>query len=373
MNIVADENLALTEYFFAEFGKIRHVPGRHLQQQDLEDADAEVLLVRSVTQVNAELIANTALRFVGSATIGTDHLDQSALAAAQIDWANAPGCNAQAVAEYVVTAILNLRPQCFEHHTVTHTATGTTHKLSERVQPFCLGIVGLGNVGTRLAKLAQHLGWKVLAYDPYVQDAEISQVDLSAVLKQADAVSIHVPLTKSGPHATHHLFNAETLNHMQPEAILINAARGAVLEEAALIADIQRTGREVVLDVFEHEPVISAQLLDLVKLATPHIAGYSLEGKARGTQMLYDAFCASLGMPADKDFRTQLPEAAAYFDTRPMLQVLGQHLTQIYDIQKDDAALRACLKQGVVDQAAFDALRKHYPLRREWAAHGAAL
>lgn len=369
MNIVADENLALTDYFFAEFGKIRHVPGRHLQQQDLEDADAEVLLVRSVTQVNAELIANTALSFVGSATIGTDHLDQHALAAAQIDWANAPGCNAQAVAEYVVTAILTLKASLFLDADPT---TGMTkNHSSESVQPFCLGIVGLGNVGSRLAKLAQHLGWQVLAYDPYVDDAEISQHDLASVLQHADAVSIHVPLTRSGADATWHLFNAETLAQMKPEAILINAARGAVVEEAALIADIQRTGRDVVLDVFEHEPVISAQLLDLVKLATPHIAGYSLEGKARGTQMLYDAFCATLGMPATKDFRTQLPEAASYFDTRPMLQVLGQHLKQIYDIQKDDAELRACLKQGVVDQAAFDALRKHYPLRREWAAHGA--
>lgn len=368
MNIVADENLALTEYFFAAFGKIRHVPGRNLQQQDLEDAEAEVLLVRSVTQVNAALIANTALRFVGSATIGTDHLDQEALAAAQIDWANAPGCNAQAVAEYVLTAILTLRPALFKGET-----SAAALQTSAADQPFCLGIVGLGNVGTRLAALAQCLGWTVIAYDPYVHDAQLSQADLSTVLKQADAVSIHVPLTQSGPHATRHLFNAETLSQMQPEAILINAARGAVVEEAALIADIQRSGRDVVLDVFEHEPLISAQLLDLLKIATPHIAGYSLEGKARGTQMLYQAFCATLGMPADKDFRTQLPEAVPYFDRAPMLQVLSQHLQHIYDIQKDDAELRACLKQGVVDQAAFDALRKHYSLRREWAAHGAAL
>ena len=157
---------------------------------------------------------------------------------------------------------------------------------------------------------------------------------------------------------------------MKPEAILINSARGPVVEEAALIADIEKTKRQVVLDVFEHEPEISEQLLNLIHLVTPHIAGYSLEGKARGTQMIYDAFCKTFNFIADKKFETQLPVCEQYFQDQDLKQVLKQYLAQIYDIARDDANLRACLKEGKVDQKAFDYLRKTYPLRREWAAHG---
>ena len=353
MNIVADENLALTEYFFADFGPIHHMAGRHLGHADIQDA--EVLLVRSVTQVNAALLENSQLKFVGSATIGTDHLDQTALAQQQIAWSNAPGCNAQAVAEYVITAILSVHPTALAQ------------------KDFCLGIVGLGNVGTRLAKLAQRLGWKVLAYDPHVQLADVEQVELNQLLSKADAVSLHVPLIKVGDYPTQHLINTAALALLKPQAILINSSRGPVVEEAALIADIQQTGRAVVLDVFEHEPQISAQLLNLLRLATPHIAGYSLEGKARGTQMIYEAFCQSIAVPANKKIEDQLPTATPYFTAEQSLeQVLKQHLVDIYDIARDDAQLRACLKDGVVDQAAFDRLRKDYPLRREWSAHGGA-
>ncbi|MDQ8935694.1 4-phosphoerythronate dehydrogenase [Acinetobacter rudis] len=351
MKIVADENLALTDYFFADIGEIHNVAGRHLKHQDVQDA--ELLLVRSVTQVNAALIENTALKFVGSATIGTDHLDQAALAEQHIVWSNAAGCNAQAVAEYVVTAIFHLEPILFEKN-----------------KPFCLGIVGLGNVGKRLAHLAGVLGWQVIAYDPYVVHDTVEQVDLEQLLQQADAVSLHVPLTRHDEHATYHLMNAKTLSLMPKHSILINAARGAVVEEAALITDIEQTGRRVVLDVFEHEPVISSKLLQLLRLATPHIAGYSLEGKARGTQMIYEAYCKAFDLPQSKDFKTQLAAAEQYFQDQDIYSVLKQQLNSIYNIAQDDAALRACLHDGIVDQEAFDRLRKQYPLRREWAAHG---
>ncbi|QIZ62211.1 4-phosphoerythronate dehydrogenase [Acinetobacter indicus] len=351
MKIIADENLAFTDYFFAEFGEISHRPGRTLTAQDLHDTEA--LLVRSVTRVNAELIQHSKLRFVGSATIGTDHLDIAALEQQQIRWSNAAGCNAQAVAEYVITALLHVRPA-----------------LLEAGQQFCLGIIGLGNVGSRLAVMAELLGWKVVAYDPLVQRESVQQLALADVLAQADAISIHVPLTKTGPYPTYHLFNAETLAQMKPDAILINSARGPVVAEQALMADIQQTGRAVVLDVFEHEPEISAELLHLVTLVTPHIAGYSLEGKARGTQMIYAAFCEVFGQMAHKRFESQLPPCSDYFSGQPLKAALQQHLPQMYDIAADDAKLRACLKDGKVDQQAFDHLRKTYPLRREWAAHG---
>ncbi len=351
MKIIADENLAFTDYFFSEFGDIQQAAGRTLKHEDVKDAEA--LLVRSVTKVNAALIQDTAIKFVGSATIGTDHLDISSLEKHHIAWSNAAGCNAQAVAEYVITALLHLNPQFLDQG-----------------KQFTLGIIGLGNVGSRLAYMAQLLGWKVIGFDPLVQHENIQHVALEDLLKKADAVTTHVPLTKTGEHATYHLINAETLAMMKPETILINSARGEVVEEAALIEDILNTRRKVVLDVFEHEPEISERLLDLITIVTPHIAGYSLEGKARGTQMIYEAFCKTFGYSAYKKFESQLPVSEQYFYGNNIKETLKKYLTTIYDISRDDANLRATLKEGKVDQKAFDHLRKTYPLRREWAAHG---
>jgi erythronate-4-phosphate dehydrogenase len=351
MKIVADENLAFTEYFFSEFGEISQHAGRNLTHQDVEHADA--LLVRSVTKVNQQLIEHTLLKFIGSATIGTDHLDIKTIEKNNIRWSNAAGCNAQAVAEYVITALLYVKPE-----------------LLEAGQSFTLGIIGLGNVGSRLAIMAGLLNWKVIAYDPLVQRHNVQQVDLESVLKHADAISIHVPLTKTGDYPTYHLMNETTLSQMKEDAILINSARGPVVSESALIADIQKTSRMVVLDVFEHEPEISAELLNLIRVVTPHIAGYSLEGKARGTQMIYEAFCQAFNYTADKQFETQLPVCEQFFQAQDLKSILKQYLPQIYNIQRDDENLRACLKEGKVDQKEFDYLRKTYPLRREWAAHG---
>ena len=351
MKIVADENLAFTDYFFSEFGKIEQKAGRTLSHADVKDAEA--LLVRSVTQVNEILTQNTDIKFVGSATIGTDHLDIQALEKQCISWSNAAGCNAQAVSEYVITALLHIQPQ-----------------LLNKSSDFTLGVIGLGNVGSRLVTMAQLLGWKVIGIDPFVQCADVEQVEIDQLLSQADAISIHVPLTKQGEHPTYHLINAEALSKMKPKAILINSARGPVVEESALIADIQQTKRQVVLDVFEHEPVISEDLINLVTLVTPHIAGYSLEGKARGTQMIYEAFCRTFNHDVNKQFETQLPVCEPFFKDQDLKLVLSAKLADIYDIAQDDKNLRACLKDGKVDQQAFDHLRKTYPLRREWAAHG---
>ncbi|WOE33212.1 MULTISPECIES: 4-phosphoerythronate dehydrogenase [unclassified Acinetobacter] len=351
MKIIADENLAFTEYFFSDFGEISQHAGRTLSHQDVQDAD--VLLIRSVTQVDADLINNSSLKFIGSATIGTDHLDQQAIEQQHIAWSNAAGCNAQAVAEYVISALLHLKPD-----------------LLDLEQQFTLGIVGLGNVGSRLATMAMLLGWKVIAYDPFVQSSDVVQVSFTELLKTADAISIHVPLTQTGRFPTYHLFNTDTFAQMPAQTMLINSARGAVVEEMALMADIDQTQRQVVLDVFEHEPEISLDLLNRLSLATPHIAGYSLEGKARGTQMIYEAFCRVFSYTADKQFTRQLPLCEPYFQHSDLKQSLKQYLSEIYDIARDDQQLRACVKDGKVDAKAFDYLRKTYPLRREWAAYG---
>ena len=356
--IIADENLALTDYFFDDIAKLEYKAGRGIVADDVKTADA--LLIRSVTKVNAELLTESNVQFVGSATIGTDHVDLNALQEQGISFANAPGCNAQAVAEYVVTAILTLQPQ-----------------LINAGQNMCLGIIGLGNVGKRLAQLAQRLDWRVTAYDPFVplatfENLAVEYLSFEQILAQADALSLHVPITKNQPHATYHLLDEVALALLQPNCLLINSARGEVISEQALLVDIAKTKRQVVLDVFEHEPKISQHLLNQLALATPHIAGYSLEGKARGTQMIYQAFCQHYDLDANKQFESQLAAMPKLFDSNKSLaEQLLPLIQQLYDIKADDAALRGCInKSGWVEGQDFDHLRKTYPLRREWAAYG---
>lgn len=350
MQCVVDENLAYAEHFFANHQVVRKA-GRGLCAADLSAADA--LLVRSVTRVTPELIAGSPVRFVGSATIGTDHLDLVGLAKMGVTVANAAGCNAQAVAEYVVTAIVTLQPEVL--------TAG---------REFCLGIVGLGNVGQRLARLAGRLGWRVLGCDPLQSPEGIENIELAKLLALSDAVSLHVPMIKHGEHTTYHLIKAAELAQMPAHSLLINSSRGAVVAEADLLADIRRTGRRVVLDVFEHEPRISAVLLDALALVTPHIAGYSLEGKARGTEMIYQAFCRWQAVTPVHTLAAVMPSAPCWFDDRPLTIQLAELLPRLYDIRRDDAALRACVQEGWVDAASFDQLRRDYPLRREWAAYG---
>lgn len=352
MKITADENLALVDYFFADKAQIDYKAGRKIGNADLQDTQA--LLVRSVTKVNETLLANTAVSFVGSATIGTDHLDIASLQAKGIQVAHAPGCNAQAVAEYVVTALLTLRPE-----------------LIHAGKDFTLGIVGLGNVGKRLAKLVKRLGWRVLGTDPNVQLDSVENLGLTELLSQADAISLHVPLEKAGDHPTHHLINSAAFQGMKADCILINASRGPVVSEHALLEDLPHSKRQVVLDVFEFEPRIHKSLLDQLALATPHIAGYSLEGKARGTEMVYQAWCQHFGFETSKKLEGQLPDMPQLFDGQPINAQLLALLPQLYAIKADDAALRACVDaDGWVEARQFDRLRKEYPLRREWLAYG---
>ena len=356
-HFVADENLSLIDYFFGEFGSIQTCAGRHIVHADLTQCDA--LLVRSVTRVDGQLLAGSAIEFVGSATIGIDHLDTHELDSKGIVWVNAAGCNAQAVAEYVITAALTLHSEWINNPSIR------------------LGIIGLGNVGSRLAKLGRQLGWQVLGYDPFPGRADLAQeVDLDTLLSTSDIVSLHVPLTRSGDYPTYHLLNTQRLKLLQPHALLINTARGAVIAEQDLLDHLATTDQPVVLDVFEHEPTISSTLLNRLALATPHIAGYSMEGKARGTQMIYDAWCTFKGIVAPKDFSTQLPSVAQIQPCAQSIENLTAwlpDLIQCYDIRRDDAALRQCVGDGQVSAARFDQLRKHYPLRREWSAYGISL
>lgn len=353
MRLLADENIPLLDPFFASFGEIRRLPGRSIDRAAVMDADA--LLVRSVTRVDRALLEGSPVRFVGTCTIGTDHLDLAYFAEAGIAWSSAPGCNARGVVEYVLGALLALA----ERHGA---------ELAARTY----GVVGAGQVGGRLVELLRGLGWRVLVCDPPRQAAEGGDfVALEEIIRRCDVISLHTPLTREGSDATWHLLDGARLDSLKPGCWLINASRGAVVDNAALKAHL--TGGadlEVVLDVWEGEPLVDAELAPLCRLATPHIAGYSLDGKLRGTEQIYQAFCAWRGEPASVRLAELLPtpwlgELVLHESADPAW-ALATLCRAVYDPRRDDADFRRSLVGAAeARRAGFDALRKHYPMRRE--------
>ncbi|WP_262460277.1 4-phosphoerythronate dehydrogenase [Alloalcanivorax balearicus] len=346
IRIVADENMPGLAPFEA-LGTVRRVDGRRLTRIDL--ADTEVLLVRSVTRVDRVLLEGTPVRFVGSATIGTDHVDRAALKAMGVAFAHAPGCNARAVAEYVLQALLLA---CREQ--------GRTLRDSS------VGIVGLGNVGSRVAQWLSALGVTVLACDPPLQragaDTVVPLTDLDTVLA-ADLVTLHVPLTRQGPDATFHMLDRERLLRLGPRQTLLSTCRGAVIDNQALRERLADANAPLVLlDVWEGEPRIDAGLLARVRLGSPHVAGYSVEGKWLGTTMLHQAFRLwrgeSAGVPVmDGERPIQEHPVADEDDLLALLQ-------RAYRIDDDDRRLRASVDETDPGRA-FDALRRDYPPRHE--------
>lgn len=290
MLIVADENIPLLDAFFAGFGEVRRYPGRAIDAACVKDAD--VLLVRSVTRVDRQLLQGSRVRFVGTCTIGTDHLDLDYFAQARIQWSSAPGCNARGVVDYVLGSLLTL-------------AELEGADLSRKVY----GVVGAGEVGGRLVRVLHGLGWKVLVCDPVRQVAEGGDfVSLDTLLEQCDVISLHTPLQRGGEHPTWHLLDAQRLARLRRGAWLVNASRGPVVDNAALRALLlAREDVHAVLDVWEGEPQVDLHLADLCTLATPHIAGYSLDGKQRGTAQIYQALCRVLGRPATVQLADLLP------------------------------------------------------------------
>ncbi|MFJ2427550.1 4-phosphoerythronate dehydrogenase PdxB [Pseudomonas sp. NPDC087804] len=353
MLIVADENIPLLDAFFAGFGEIRRVPGRSIDRATVEQAD--VLLVRSVTNVNRALLEGSKVRFVGTCTIGTDHLDLEYFNEAGITWSSAPGCNARGVVDYVLGSLMTL-------------AEIEGVDLTKRTY----GVIGAGEVGGRLINVLKGLGWNVKVCDPPRQAAEGGDyVSLEQIIEQCDVISLHTPLTRSGDGATWHLFDQQRLQQLKPGAWLINAARGPVVENAALREVLlEREDLQAVLDVWEAEPEVDVELAELCVLATPHIAGYSLDGKQRGTAQIYQAYCEFIGQPANIQLSDLLPapwlsEVSLHADSDPAW-ALAMLCRGVYDPRRDDADFRRSLVGNVAEQrAAFDVLRKQYPVRRE--------
>jgi len=365
LQILADENIPCVEDAFKTLGTIERRDGRAIDADAVQDVD--VLLVRSVTPVGASLLEGSTVRFVGSATIGTDHVDRAYLAAEEIAFAHAPASNADSVADYVVAALLDLAQQ---------------RNVSLRTRT--VGIIGCGNIGGRLARRLGALGLEVLRNDPPLADeAEAAGdphdfVSLETVLRDADIITGHVPLTTDGPYPTHHLIGADALAQMKSGMWLINTSRGPVVDNDALLEAIDdgRIGA-VALDVWEDEPTPDPALIRAVDVATPHIAGYAYDGKVRGTTMLYEALCEHLGVEPSWDPTTVLqpddPDALRCSPSDPRLarsDWLHHLAVQAYDLAADDARMRAYLDQPESDRGDyFSHLRKTYPVRREMQQH----
>ncbi len=351
MKILADENIPLLDEFFADLGELTRTSGRNLSAQQLQDAD--VLLVRSVTQVNEALVKNTKVKFVGTCTIGTDHVDQAYLQRQGVHFASAPGCNAQSVVDYVLSALCSF-----------------AESQSRSLLSLTVGIVGVGNVGFKLRQRLEALGLKVLAVDPFKSAQEVGPLVTLAEALQADVLCLHTPLTQSGRHPTKHLIGLTQLKQMRPDACLISAGRGAVVNNAALLAHLRSTPSfTAILDVWENEPTPDVELVRACFLATPHIAGYSLDGKMAGTERIYQALCQYLGRPALKKLVDFLPEPAVkelrFSATADAEQSLWSAVRAVYDLRGDTARMRiACASEEGLAQR-FDALRKDYPLRRD--------
>ncbi len=350
MKIYADENMPLVREFFADLGEVTTFDGRNVKAEALREAD--ILLVRSVTPVDASLLSqNNRLRFVGTATIGTEHVDTDYLASRQISFSSAPGCNAQSVLEYVLSSLWFL-----------------AERYQWSLQHKVLGIVGVGSIGQRLATAAQALGIPLLLCDPLraAQEPDFPHTDFATLCQQADIISFHTPLQKTGLYPSYHLLDAEHLALLKTDCAIINASRGAVIDNQALLTAQQQQRRPLVLDVWEQEPDILLPLLPYCDLATAHIAGHSVEGKARGTEMLYQRCCELLQQQPRMSLAALLPvpameklQLSANFGL-PDVQNLARML---YDVRRDDALFRYHITGH-----GFDWLRKSYPARREYSA-----
>jgi erythronate-4-phosphate dehydrogenase len=352
MNLIIDENIVYAKEAFSNFGNARLMDGRSLTYKDVKDAD--VLIIRSITRVDKELLNKSKVRFVGTATIGTDHIDLDYLQRKKIVFAEAKGCNADSVAEYVFTALLKIASE------KNYTLKGKS-----------IGVVGIGNIGSRVVRLADSLGIKVLENDPPLErkSIESNYVDLDEILK-ADIITLHVPLSFEGIDKTFHLLNENNLKMIKENAIIINTSRGAVVDNTSLLNEAIRKGFNLILDVWEDEPLVNINLLGRIKVATAHIAGYSLEGKVNGTKMIYDSLCKFCKIKPT--WQPKLP-AIGRIDlklskSKSDEEKLYKLFSSIYNIEKDDVGLREISNYKLNERAGyFDLLRKNYPVRREFS------
>lgn len=356
LKIVADRNIPLVEKAFAPFGEVAALATTSITRETVRRAEA--LIVRSETKVTAALLDGSPVAFVGSASIGTDHVDLDELADRGIAFANAPGCNSDSVKEYIFAALLRLAGE------KSFLLRGKT-----------LGVVGVGSVGRKVAATAAGLGMSVLLNDPprAREEGPAGFLPLDDLMA-ADIVTLHVPLTRSGEDATYQLFDAGRLARMKPGAVLVNASRGAVVPTGALKRALAGGHlAAAILDVWENEPDVDLELLSRTALGTAHVAGYSMEGKLNAVRLIRKAFCRRFGFDAPWDpFKEIPPPEITNIRVEPAPSspedILRTVVTACYDIRVDDGLLRRAAALPAEERPDyFRGLRAGYRVRREFS------
>ncbi len=352
MKIFVDSNILYSRELFGRHGDIQFFEGRNLKPGDIEDADA--LLVRSVTLVGKELLAHSKVQFVGSASIGTDHVDRDYLQRNSVSFAHAPGCNSNAVGDYVISALLSL------HH---------REKLNLREST--LGVIGFGNVGKNLTNKARALGLKVYVNDPPLYQATRGNIfsSLDEVLKKSDILTFHVPLTTGGFCPTAGMINSDIIDKSSRAPLIINTSRGEIVREIDMLRALdQGSIRGVVLDVFKNEPRINGELCKKAELISPHIAGYSLEGKLLGSIMVYQAFCRHFNLKDPGNY-PELPKVNQNIgEAEDSLSEIYQLIKKIFYLEKIDEQMRDVLDHPNFPHL-FDAMRKNFYPRRDFSSY----
>lgn len=349
MKIIADNKIPFLRGALEPFAEVVYMPGKETTAEVVKDADA--LITRTRTICNEALLKGSSVKVIATATIGFDHIDTAWCEANGIIWRNAPGCNSWSVKQYITSLLLSV-----------------ARKRSLSLKGMTLGVVGVGNVGSKVASAAAALGMKVLLNDPPRERKEGPEafVSLDELIRRSDIITLHVPLQKDGPDATWHLFDAARLASMRPGQILFNSSRGPVVDNKALKAALQeRRIAGASLDVWEGEPDLDPELVSMLDFTTPHIAGYSADGKANGTTAAVRTVAEVLGLPLTDWKATGVPAPAQSleFDIdaagKTVQEVLTEAVLHTYDIAADSNALRA-------DLGAFERLRGDYPVRREF-------
>ncbi len=351
--IVIDDAVPFAKEMFSHLGEIISLPGRSINSETLKNADA--LVVRSRTQVNRDLLDHSKIEFVGSTVVGLDHVDQAYLFDQNIHFYSAQGCNANSVAEFVITSLFEM---------AEHFQFDLTQKT--------LGIIGVGNVGEKVYNKAQTLGIQCLLNDPPKVKAnpnikeQHKYVDLDECLT-ADIITFHTPLTKDGEFPTLHLLSAKRLQSITPEQIIINAARGGIIDESSWK---QIKTKANVIDCWEDEPYIDDGLYKHAWIATPHTAGHSLDAKVAGTHMVYNALCQHWGVQVEDDWKKELPSSPSEMtiDTNSSNQaILNKLFNRTHNILNDDSVIRDIDIKEVHKK--FEYYRRNFPIYREWHQH----
>ncbi|MBO7436942.1 MAG: 4-phosphoerythronate dehydrogenase PdxB [Bacteroidaceae bacterium] len=356
MKVVCDSDIPFLKGALEPYCQVIYARGSEISREMVMDADA--MVIRTRTKCNADLLEGTKVRFIATATIGYDHIDTKWCESHGIRWTNAPGCNSWSVQQYIGSLLVTM-----------------SRTLGFSFREKTVGVVGVGNVGSKVARLAVLLGFRVLLCDPPRARKEGSGqfVSLDEIISRSDIITLHVPLIRDGEDATFHMFDDSRLASMNQNQILINSSRGEVVDGAALKnALAQKKILAASLDVWENEPQIDPKLLSLLFTGTPHIAGYSVDGKATGTTMSVQALGKFFDLPCRDWEVTEVPQslqpAEFSIDTtgKTPQEVLADAILHTYDIRTDDAALRASV-------ATFEKQRSNYPVRREFPAFSVKL